>query len=40
MKSEVRLLLAVALMILVMVGTNVLFPPLEPEPGVPSDSVG
>jgi YidC/Oxa1 family membrane protein insertase len=33
MKSEFRLLLAVGLMILVMVGTNILFPPLEPEPG-------
>ncbi|HSG48110.1 MAG TPA: membrane protein insertase YidC [Longimicrobiales bacterium] len=39
MKTEVRLLLAVGLMILVMVGTNLLFPPLEPEPGaVPPDS--
>ena len=40
MKTELRLLVAVGLMILVMVGTNLLFPPIEPEPGaVPADSV-
>jgi len=40
MNTELRLLLAVGLMILVMVGTNLLFPPLEPEPGaIPQDSV-
>ncbi|HSM05426.1 MAG TPA: membrane protein insertase YidC [Longimicrobiales bacterium] len=40
MRTEFRLLMAVALMVLVMVGTNVLFPPVEPEPITPADSVG
>ena len=41
MKTEFRLLLAVSLMVLVMVGTNFLFPPIEPEPGpMGADSAG
>ncbi len=41
MKTEFRLLLAVSMMVLVMVGTNFLFPPIEPEPGpVRPDSAG
>ena len=41
MKTEFRLLLAVSLMVLVMVGTNFLFPPIEPEPGPANpDSAG
>ncbi|UCC24166.1 MAG: membrane protein insertase YidC [Gemmatimonadales bacterium] len=40
MRTEIRLLLAVGLMILVMVGTNLLFPPAQPEPGIQgADSV-
>jgi YidC/Oxa1 family membrane protein insertase len=34
MKTEVRFLLAIALMLLVLVGTNLLFPPLPSEEGV------
>jgi YidC/Oxa1 family membrane protein insertase len=41
MRTEFRLLVAVALMVLVMVGTNLLFPPVEPEPGpLEPDSAG
>jgi len=36
MKTEVRFLLAIALMLLVLVGTNLLFPPIQPEPGLPA----
>ena len=31
MRQEVRFLLAITLMILVLVGTNILFPPIPPE---------
>ncbi|MDT8342390.1 MAG: membrane protein insertase YidC [Longimicrobiales bacterium] len=40
MRTELRLLMAVGLMILVMVGVNILFPPLEPEPGAAGDAAG
>jgi len=40
MRTEFRLLVAVALMVLVMVGTNFLFPPVEPDPSLSADSVG
>jgi YidC/Oxa1 family membrane protein insertase len=40
MKTEVRFLLAIALMLLVLVGTNLLFPPVRPDEGVmPADSL-
>jgi YidC/Oxa1 family membrane protein insertase len=34
MRQEVRFLLAITLMILVLVGTNLLFPPIPPEEGI------
>jgi len=40
MKTEVRFLLAIALMLVVLVGTNLLFPPQKPPPGVLPDSAG
>jgi YidC/Oxa1 family membrane protein insertase len=38
MKTEVRFLLAIVLMLVVLVGTNVLFPPQKPEEGLVADS--
>ena len=40
MKTEARFLIAVFLMLIVLVGTNRLFPPIEPEEGIFPDSVG
>ncbi len=40
MNTEVRFLLAIALMLGVLVGTNLLFPPVPPEEPVPVDSAG
>ena len=40
MKTEVRFLLAIFLMLGVLVGTNLLFPPIVPEGVVPPDSLG
>jgi YidC/Oxa1 family membrane protein insertase len=39
MKTEVRFLLAIGLMLVVLVGTNLLFPPIPPEEPIPADSV-
>ena len=39
MNTQVRFLLAMALMIAVLVGTNMLFPPVQPDPLAESDSV-
>lgn len=39
MRTELRLVLAVGLMFVVLVGTNLLFPPVVPEPGALEDSV-
>jgi hypothetical protein len=39
MKTEVRFLLAIFLMLGVLVGTNLLFPPIPPEE-LPLDSLG
>jgi len=39
MRTEIRFLLAVGLMFVVLVGTNLLFPPVVPEPTTPEDSV-
>jgi YidC/Oxa1 family membrane protein insertase len=36
--TQLRFLLAMLLMLGVLVGTNFLFPPVVPEPGVPPDS--
>jgi YidC/Oxa1 family membrane protein insertase len=38
MKSEVRFLLAIVLMLVVLVGTNLLFPPKKPVPGTSPDT--
>jgi YidC/Oxa1 family membrane protein insertase len=38
MKTEVRFLLAIVLMLVVLVGTNLLFPPVKPPPGLLADS--
>ncbi|MCG6957123.1 MAG: membrane protein insertase YidC [Gemmatimonadetes bacterium] len=38
MKTEVRFLLAIVAMLVVLVGTNLLFPPVKPPPGVIPDS--
>jgi YidC/Oxa1 family membrane protein insertase len=38
MRTEVRFLLAIGLMLLVLVGTNLLFPPVPPPPAMPTDS--
>jgi len=38
MNSSLRFLLAIGLMFLVLVGTNLLFPPIPPEPGIVPDS--
>jgi YidC/Oxa1 family membrane protein insertase len=41
MRTEFRFLIAVGLMLVVLVGTNILFPPVQPEPGAPAaDSLG
>jgi len=40
MKTEVRFLLAIVLMLVVLVGTNMLFPPAPPEGGVGADTLG
>src|SRR5690606_29262547 len=37
MRTEVRFLLAIGLMLLVLVGTNILFPPIPPEPPTPGE---
>jgi YidC/Oxa1 family membrane protein insertase len=37
MRQEVRFLLAITLMILVLIGTNLLFPPVPPEEGIAPD---
>lgn len=39
MNTEVRFLLAIVLMLGVLVGTNILFPPIPPEEGVAPDTV-
>ena len=39
MRTEVRFLLAIGLMLLVLVGTNLIFPPVVPEEGLRPDSV-
>ncbi len=39
MNTEVRFLLAIGLMLVVLVGTNLLFPPIPPEEPIPLDSV-
>ena len=39
MSTEIRFLLAIVLMLGVLVGTNFLFPPVVPEPGVGPDSL-
>jgi YidC/Oxa1 family membrane protein insertase len=39
MNTEVRFLLAIGLMLVVLVGTNLLFPPIPPEEPIPADSV-
>lgn len=39
MRTEVRFLLAIALMLVVLVGTNLLFPPVQEPPAVAADSV-
>ncbi len=38
MRTELRFVLAIGLMFLVLVGTNLLFPPITPEPGIVTDS--
>ena len=38
MKTEVRFLLAIGLMLVVLVGTNILFPPAVPDEAVPADT--
>ncbi len=38
MNTEVRFIAAIGLMLAVLVGTNILFPPVEPEPPVQPDS--
>ena len=38
MKTEVRFLLAIGLMLVVLVGTNLLFPPPPPEQALPADT--
>lgn len=40
MKTEVRFIAAIGLMVLVLVGTNILFPPVEPELPAAADSIG
>jgi len=40
MRTELRFVLAIGLMFLVLVGTNVLFPPVVPEIETPADRVG
>jgi YidC/Oxa1 family membrane protein insertase len=40
MRTEARFLLAVLLMLVVLIGTNRLFPPIVPEEGVVPDSLG
>ncbi|MEX0979817.1 MAG: membrane protein insertase YidC [Gemmatimonadota bacterium] len=37
MKTEVRFLLAIVLMIVILVGTNLLFPPIPPDPAEPGE---
>jgi len=37
-RTELRFLLAISLMFVVLVGTNLLFPPVAPEPGIVTDS--
>jgi YidC/Oxa1 family membrane protein insertase len=39
MSTTLRFMLAMGLMLLVLVGTNLLFPPIAPEPAVPLDSI-
>jgi YidC/Oxa1 family membrane protein insertase len=39
MNTEARFLLAIGLMLVVLVGTNLLFPPIPPEEPLPADSV-
>ncbi|MDX1566551.1 MAG: membrane protein insertase YidC [Longimicrobiales bacterium] len=39
MRTEVRFLLAIVLMMGVLVGTNLLFPPAPPEEGTPGDTI-
>ncbi len=39
MSTQIRFLLAMLLMLGVLVGTNLLFPPVAPEPAIPLDSV-
>ena len=39
MSTQLRFLLAMVLMLGVLVGTNVLFPPIAPDPAVPLDSI-
>ncbi|MSR20564.1 MAG: membrane protein insertase YidC [Gemmatimonadetes bacterium] len=40
MRTELRFLLAIGMMFIVLVGTNMLFPPIVPEPGIVPDSLG
>ena len=40
MNTEVRFIAAIGLMVLVLVGTNILFPPVEPELPAEVDSIG
>ena len=40
MRTEARFALAVFLMLIVLIGTNKMFPPLVPEEGLMPDSLG
>ena len=39
MRTEVRFILAIGLMLVVLVGTNLIFPPAVPDEGLQPDSV-
>src|SRR5688572_8654149 len=38
MRTELRFVLAIALMFVVLIGTNLVFPPVAPEPGLVPDT--